>query len=75
MTALPNALKAGAKVFLRACRVGKPGTVIREQRGKLTVYWPDLDYWSRHRPEALENADMPTIASASNGDHVELKGN
>ena len=47
----------GTKVFLRACRAGEPGTVIREDRGKLVVYWRDLDYWSGHRPEALEPAN------------------
>ncbi len=46
----------GDKVFLRACDAGEPGTVIREERGKLTVYWADLDYWSKHQPEALEIA-------------------
>lgn len=50
-------IAGGAKVFLRACRAGEPGTVIREQRGKLTVYWPDLDFWSKHTEEALETAE------------------
>ena len=44
----------GDKVHLRACKAGEPGTVIREDRGKLVVYWRDMDYWSKHRPEALE---------------------
>jgi hypothetical protein len=47
-------IQPGDKVFLRACRTGEPGTVIRQERGKLTVYWRDMDYWSRHRPESLE---------------------
>jgi hypothetical protein len=49
----------GNKVYLKACRAGKPGTVIRELRGKLTVYWADLDFWSKHRPESLELAPTP----------------
>ncbi len=46
----------GDKVRLRACRAGEPGTVIRAERGKFTVYWRDLDYWSKHRPDSLELA-------------------
>ena len=49
-------LNVGARVHLRACRAGEPGTVIRAERGKLVVFWSDLDYWSRHKPEALELA-------------------
>lgn len=58
-------IAAGAKVFLRACRAGEPGTVIREQRGKLTVYWPDLDFWSKHRPEVLEIAETAAKSTAT----------
>jgi hypothetical protein len=46
----------GSKVYLRACRAGEPGTVIRFERGRFTVYWRDMDFWSRHVPEALEIA-------------------
>jgi hypothetical protein len=60
-------IAAGAKVYLIACRAGEPGTVIREQRGKLTVYWPDLDFWSKHRPEALEIAQLATLSTATTG--------
>lgn len=58
-------IPACSKVFLRACQVGQPGTVIREHRGKLTVYWPDLDHWSHHRPEALEIAEPVSGAPAT----------
>ena len=54
-------ISLGARVYLRACRAGEPGTVIREERGKLVVYWRDLDYWSRHLPEALEPATETQI--------------
>ena len=48
----------GSKVRLKACHdSGQPGTVIRESRGRLTVYWADLDFWSRHHPESLELAE------------------
>lgn len=50
-------IQVGSRVFLRACRgAGEPGTVIRCERGRLAVYWRDLDYWSRHQPESLEPA-------------------
>jgi hypothetical protein len=48
-------LKLGDRVRLKACHdSGEPGTVIRFERGKLTVYWPDMDHWSRHPPDSLE---------------------
>lgn len=47
----------GDKVFLKACRAGEPGTVIRQERGKFVAYWLDLDFWSRHQPESLELAE------------------
>jgi hypothetical protein len=37
----------------------RAGTVIREERGKLTIYWADLDFWSRHQPESLDLAGAP----------------
>jgi hypothetical protein len=49
----------GDKVYLRACQVGQPGTVIRTERGKLTVYWGDMDFWSRHKPDSLIAAIEP----------------
>jgi hypothetical protein len=52
----------GDKVRLRACHdSGQPGTVIRFERGKLTVYWGDMDYWSKHRPEALELVEARAV--------------
>jgi hypothetical protein len=47
----------GDKVFLKACRVGIPGVVIRSGR-KLTVYWNDLDHWSKHHPDSLMLAEV-----------------
>jgi hypothetical protein len=49
-------VQIGDRVFLRACRAGEPGTVIRQERGKLVVHWQDLNMEGRHRPEALELA-------------------
>jgi hypothetical protein len=49
----------GCRGHLKACRTGEPGTVIREERGKLTIYWADLDFWSRHQPESLDLAGAP----------------
>lgn len=43
----------GAKVLLRHCAFGEPGTVLRIERGKLVVHWHDLDCLARHSPESL----------------------
>jgi hypothetical protein len=48
---LPFAL--GAKVRLRHCAFGEPGTVLRIERCKLSVFWHDLDFLGRHSPESL----------------------
>jgi hypothetical protein len=50
-------LNLGNKVRLKACHdSGEPGTVIRFERGKLVVFWGDMNFWSRHHPESLELA-------------------
>lgn len=41
----------GAKVQLKACNFGQPGTVLRIERRKVVVLWHDLDYLARHSPE------------------------
>jgi hypothetical protein len=51
-------IEIGSKVFLRGSHAGEPGTVIRQYHGKLTLYWKDLDYSSRHHPESLEEATV-----------------
>jgi hypothetical protein len=48
-----------SRVYLRACRTRQPGTVVRVERGKLVVFWRDLDHWSRHVPDSLELAEAP----------------
>ncbi len=59
----------GDQVRLRACHdSGQPGTVIKAERGKLVVFWPDFDFWSKHHPDSLElaepgNAPQPLPAS------------
>lgn len=68
-------IQLGDLVYLRACRgAGEPGTVIREERGRLVVYWRDLDFWSRHQAESLElaaaGAMKPEPAESRN--HCEL---
>ena len=50
----------GAKVLLRHCAFGEPGTVLRIERSKLVVLWPDLDFLARHSPETLMlTAEIP----------------
>ena len=47
-------LKLGDKVRLKACHdSGEAGTVIKAERGKFVIYWPDMDYWSRHPSDSL----------------------
>lgn len=60
----------GDKVFLRACRTGEPGMVIRQERRKVVVYWADMDYWSRHPVASLELASAGVLAD---GDAIEAK--
>ena len=47
-------IQLGDKVFLRACRTGEPGVVVCLDHGKFTVFWRDMDHWSRHKPDSLE---------------------
>lgn len=49
-------IDVGARVFLRACRHGEPGTAIRRERGRVAVFWPDMDFVSRHKEDSLELA-------------------
>ena len=57
-------IPVGSKVFLKACRYGEPGTVIRRERTRLVVLWPDMDYIARHPEQSLE----PSPAPASEGE-------
>lgn len=43
----------GAKVRLRGCAFGEPGTVLRIERRKVVVLWHDLDYLARHNSDSL----------------------
>jgi hypothetical protein len=43
----------GARVYLRGCPHGEPGRVLRIERTRVAVLWPDLDYIGRHVPESL----------------------
>lgn len=51
----------GAKVMLRGCHYGQPGTVLRIERRKVAVYWADLDYLARHSPASLTLARQGLI--------------
>ena len=56
----PCTFPVGCAVFLRGCRVGMPGVVLRQERGRLAVLWGDLgpSFIGRHRPETLIRADV-----------------
>jgi len=43
----------GQHVYLRGCRVGEPGRVIRLERGRIIVDWADLSVTGRHSPASL----------------------
>ena len=47
-------IPVGSKVYLKVCRHGEPGTVIRRERARLVVLWSDLDYIARHPEDSLE---------------------
>jgi hypothetical protein len=50
---MSNVIELGTKVHLRACRHGEPGTVIRQEHGKLVVYWRDLSRRSMRRSRPM----------------------
>ena len=50
-------LKVGSRVYLRACKEGEPGTILRRERTRWVCYWKDLDFLSRHPTGALELAE------------------
>jgi hypothetical protein len=51
----------GDLVFLRGCRHGVPGRVLRVERGSLVILWADLGptYIWRHRPASLLKTVAP----------------
>lgn len=67
MTASGPPFPIGAKVRLRACAFGEPGTVLRIERRKVVVYWPDLDFLSRHSAESLMPATADEEAAREGG--------
>ncbi len=54
-------ITVGTKVWLRGCRHGEPGTVLRMERNRAVVYWHDLDYLSRHMPASLIEVDCEKV--------------
>ena len=53
------AIPIGARVVLRTCpTAGRPGTVLRIERGKLAVLWADIapDYVRLHSAASLRLA-------------------
>jgi len=51
----------GSKVYLRGARFGQPGTVVKLGK-RLTVYWHDLDFLSKHSPASLVNAEIEVVS-------------
>jgi len=50
----------GQGVFLKGCPFGVAGKVLRHERGKVVIYWRDLDHISRHRQITLMRAESET---------------
>lgn len=66
----------GSKVFLRACPFGEPGRVLRVERGRLAVLWPDLGptYIARHLIGSLMEAQHAP-SSGQNQSQLDLMQN
>lgn len=52
-------IRVGSAVFLKGCRHGEPGRVIRIQRNRVTVLWEDLDYLAPHQLASLVRVVLP----------------
>jgi hypothetical protein len=50
---MTEGIRAGARVYLRDCPHGQPGTVVKLERGRAVVHWRDLDSLAKHNPESL----------------------
>lgn len=66
-----NMIEVGAKVVLKVCPYGRPGTVVRIERSRVVVLWHDLDYLARHQPASLtvaaESPEKPPAIFAGCG--------
>jgi hypothetical protein len=60
-----DGIEVGAKVFLKVCPHGQPGTVVRIERNRAVVLWHDLDYLARHQLESLTDADRAAKGTAT----------
>lgn len=56
--ALSATFSVGQNVYLRGCRVGMPGRVLKVSRDKATVLWVDLDYLAHHACNSLIAAEV-----------------
>jgi hypothetical protein len=45
--------KVGARVVMKCCPQAHPGRVTGSRRGKVLVYWDDLNITARHKPDSL----------------------
>jgi hypothetical protein len=52
-------ITVGSEVRLRSCPdSGTPGTAMRLERDRWTVYWPDLAFTGRHPESSLMEAEL-----------------
>jgi len=52
-------IRVGDRVYLRGAAHGEPGRVLRIERGRLAILWPDISpsYITRHKIESLVLAE------------------
>jgi hypothetical protein len=58
-----SGISQGDKVYLRNCPTGQPGSVLREERGRIVVDWCDLKFIGRHRAASLVLAEIEGTGS------------
>jgi hypothetical protein len=58
-------ISVGSEVYMRACPHGAPGVVLRIERSRWVVWWPNIDFLARHALESLEEAGLPDEAETA----------
>ncbi len=55
----------GDRVYLKGCPFGEPGQVLRFERKRAIVLWPDSETTTRHRPETLRVTHLGSMRNDS----------
>jgi hypothetical protein len=51
-------ISLGSEVLLKGAPPCTPGVVIRVERHRIVIFWPDLDFIGRHEPASLVEAEV-----------------